>query len=325
MQTYEQSLEIAKEYLLQHDDFLVVSHVQPDGDAVSSTVVVGWLLSCLGKKFTLMNEGPIPKRMQFLMLSEEILNMESNPPDRMFKHVICVDCADFKRVGLTNQFFAEDAIILNLDHHPTNDGYGQVNLIKSDAAATTEILYDLIGEFPIEWTQESATAIYTGILTDTGGFRYSNTTPKVMSMASELLGYGVNGPMLSENLLEEMTPSQMKILIKALSTLEMSSDGLISWVHITPEFMAECGAINEDLEGIVNYPRNISGVEVGILFKAIDDSAVKVSLRSSGTVDVAALAQMFGGGGHVRAAGCRIEGTLDNIIPQVLERVRQLL
>lgn len=325
MQTYEQSLEIAKEYLLQHDDFLVVSHVQPDGDAVSSTVVVGWLLSCLGKKFTLMNEGPIPQRMQFLMLSEQILNLEMNPPDRVFKYVICVDCADFTRVGLTNQHFAKDAIILNLDHHPTNDGYGHVNLIKSDAAATTEILYDLIRKFSMEWTKESATAIYTGILTDTGGFRYSNTTPKVMSMASELLGYGVNGPMLSENLLEEMTPSQIKILIKALSTLEMSSDGLISWVHITPESMVECGAINEDLEGIVNYPRNISGVEVGILFKVIDDTAVKVSLRSSGTVDVAALAQMFGGGGHVRAAGCRIEGTLDHIIPQVLERVRQLL
>jgi phosphoesterase RecJ-like protein len=325
MLTYEQSLEVAKEYLLKHDDYLVVSHVQPDGDAVSSTVVVGWLLSCLGKKFTLINEGAIPQRMQYLMLSDKILNMDINPPNRLFQHVICVDCADFQRVGLTKQFFAEDALILNVDHHPTNDGYGHVNLIKSDAAATAEILYDLIGKFSVEWTQESATAIYTGILTDTGGFRYSSTTPKVMEMASELLSYGVNGPLLAENLLEEMTPSQMKVLIKALSTLEMSSDGLISWVHVTPEHMAECGANNEDLEGIVNYPRNIRGVEVGILFKVIDESAVKVSLRSSGTVDVATLAQMFGGGGHARAAGCRMVGTLDSIIPQVIERVRQLL
>jgi len=325
MQTYEQSIEEAKQYLLKHDDFLVVSHVQPDGDAVSSTVAVGWLLSCLGKKFTLLNEGPVPQRMQFLTLADTILNMEINPPTRKFQNVICVDCADFGRVGLTNQYFAEDALILNVDHHPTNDGYGHVNLIKTDAAATAEILYDLIRLFPVEWTQESATAIYTGILTDTGGFRYSNTSPKVMGIASELLSYGVNGPLLAENLLEEMTPSQMKVLIKALSTLEMSADGLISWVHVTPEHMVECGAANEDLEGIVNYPRNIRGVEVGILFKVINENAVKVSLRSSGTVDVAAFAQTFGGGGHVRAAGCRIEGTLDTIIPQVIERVRQLL
>ncbi|AOZ94266.1 DHH family phosphoesterase [Paenibacillus crassostreae] len=325
MQTYEQSLEVAKEFLLKHDDFLVVSHVQPDGDAVSSTVAVGWLLSCLGKKFTLINEGHIPQRMKYLMLSDKIINMEMNPPDRMFKHVICVDCADFQRVGLTKHFFATDAQILNVDHHPTNDGYGHVNLIKSDAAATAEILYDLINKFSVEWTQASATAIYTGILTDTGGFRYSNTTPKVMGMASELLSYGVNGPMLSENLLEEMTPSQMKVLIKALSTLEMSADGRISWVYITPEHMVECEAVNEDLEGIVNYPRNIRGVEVGILFKVIDNNAVKVSLRSSGSVDVGALAQSFGGGGHARAAGCRMEGTLEQIISQVLKQVNQLL
>ncbi|MHA0856011.1 DHH family phosphoesterase [Paenibacillus sp. CMAA1364] len=325
MQTYEQSLDSAKEYLLKHDDYLVVSHVQPDGDAVSSTVVVGWLLSCLGKKFTLVNEGSIPHRMEFLMLSDTILDMGINPPSRVFQHVICVDCADFMRVGLTKQFFAEDALILNIDHHPTNDGYGAVNLIKSDAAATAEILYDLVGKFSIEWTEAAATAVYTGLLTDTGGFRYSNTTPKVMRVVSELLTYGVDGPWLSEKLLEEMTPSQMRILIKALSTLEMSSDGLISWVHITSESMKECGAINEDLEGIVNFPRNIQGVEVGILFKVIDDTAVKVSLRSSGKVDVAALAQQFGGGGHMRAAGCRIEGTLDEIVPNVLEQVRQLL
>lgn len=325
MQTYEQCLDEAKEYLLKHDDFLVVSHVQPDGDAVSSTVAVGWLLSCLGKKFTLLNEGPIPQRMHFLTLSDTILNMEINPPTSMFQHIICVDCADFERVGLTKRFFADDALMLNVDHHPTNDGYGHVNLIKTDAAATAEILFDLIERFDFEWTEEVATAIYTGMLTDTGGFRYSNTSPKVMAIASKLLTYGVNGPVLAENLLEEMTPSQMKVLIKALSTLETTPDGRISWVYVTPEHMMECEAINEDLEGIVNYPRNIRGVEVGILFKVINENAVKVSLRSAGNVDVAAFAQSFGGGGHVRAAGCRIEGTLDTIIPQVIERVKQLL
>jgi len=322
MQTYEQELQQVKSFLLEHDDYLVVSHVQPDGDAVSSTLAVGWLLSCLGKKFTMINEGPIPKRMNMLWHAGDIINGSEEPPDRMFTHVICVDCADFARVGNVRTLFAEDATIVNIDHHPTNDRYGAVNLVLPQAAATAEILYDLLNACGITWDAEIATAVYTGLLTDTGGFRYTNTSPKVMSIASELLGHGVNGPELAEILLEEMTLPQMKVLVEALNTLRVSEDGKIAWVHITPDHMERCGAASEDLEGIVNYPRNIQGVEVGILFKLLKSGIVKVSLRSAGKVDVAALAQGFGGGGHVRAAGCSLEGPLEDVIPRVVEQVR---
>ncbi|KTD87595.1 DHH family phosphoesterase [Paenibacillus etheri] len=325
MQSYEQSLQQTREFLLEHDDYLVVSHVQPDGDAVSSTLAVGWLLSCLGKKYTMLNEGPIPKRMEYLWHSDEIINMASSEPPRQYGNVICVDCADFQRVGLTHRYFANDALILNIDHHPTNNGYGLVNLIKPDAAATAEILFDLLKTFEIEWDLDIATALYTGLLTDTGGFRYTNTSPKVMAAVSELLSYGVNGPELAETLLEEMTLPQIKILNKALNTLQLSPEGDIAWLYVTPEDMIECVAANEDLEGLVNYPRNIRGVEVGILFKVIHEHAVKVSLRSAGKVDVADLAQTFGGGGHTRAAGARIEATLETAIAQVLEEVRRHL
>lgn len=325
MQSYEQSLQQTREFLLEHDDYLVVSHVQPDGDAVSSTLAVGWLLSCLGKKYTMLNEGPIPKRMEYLWHSDEIINMASSEPPRQYSNVICVDCADFQRVGLTQRYFEKDALILNIDHHPTNNGYGFVNLIKPDAAATAEILFDLLKTFEIEWDIDIATALYTGLLTDTGGFRYTNTSPKVMAAVSELLSYGVNGPELAETLLEEMTLPQIKILNKALNTLQLSPEGDIAWLYVTPEDMIECAAANEDLEGLVNYPRNIRGVEVGILFKVIHEHAVKVSLRSAGKVDVADLAQTFGGGGHTRAAGARIEATLETAIAQVLEEVRRHL
>ncbi|KKO53300.1 DHH family phosphoesterase [Paenibacillus sp. DMB20] len=325
MQTYEQELQQVRQYLLEHDDYLIVSHVQPDGDAVSSTLAVGWLLSRLGKKFTMINEGIIPKRMKILWHAEELINMSETRPQRKFSKIICVDCADFDRVGRTRQLFSEDAMIVNIDHHPTNNRYGTVNLVLPEAAATAEILFDLINLFDVEWDAEAATAVYTGLLTDTGGFRYSNTSPKVMEIASKLLSYGVNGPELAETFLEEMTLPQMKVLVQALNTLEMTSDGKIAWVYVTPQHMLESGAENEDLEGIVNYPRNIQGVEVGILFKSLNSGAVKVSLRSAGKVDVANLAQAFGGGGHVRAAGCRIEGELEAIIPQVIERVKQAL
>lgn len=323
--TYEQELQQTAQFLLEHDDYLIVSHVQPDGDAVSSTLGVGWLLSRLGKKFTMINEGPIPKRMNSLWHAGEIINMSEHKPERSFSRIICVDCADFQRVGKTRELFSEEAIIVNIDHHPTNDRYGAVNLVLPEAAATAEILFDLIHRFDVEWDEQVAAAIYTGLLTDTGGFRYSNTSPKVLNIASELLAYGVNGPELAETLLEEMTLPQMKVLVSALNTLRMTEDGKIAWVHVTPQHMVESEAMNDDLEGIVNYPRNIQGVEVGILFKTLESGAVKVSLRSAGKVDVAALAQSFGGGGHVRAAGCRIEGELDEVISRVVEQVKSKL
>ncbi|MFI2857028.1 bifunctional oligoribonuclease/PAP phosphatase NrnA [Paenibacillus sp. JSM ZJ436] len=325
MLTYKQELQQAKEFLLEHDDYLIVSHVQPDGDAVSSTLAVGWLLSRLGKKYIMVNEGAIPKRMKVLWHADELINMTEQRPEGDFKHVICVDCADFLRVGRTRELFADDALILNIDHHPTNDRYGHVHVVLPEAAATAEILYDLIHEFDVEWNADIAAAIYTGLLTDTGGFRYSNTSPKVMSIASNLLSHGVNGPELAESLLEEMTLPQMKVLVKALNTLQLSEDGKVAWVYVTPEDMADTGAMNEDLEGIVNFPRNIQGVEVGILFKAVSPDAVKASFRSAGKVDVAALAQEFGGGGHVRAAGCRIEGGLDQVMSQVIKAVKKAL
>ncbi|WP_223066814.1 DHH family phosphoesterase [Paenibacillus caui] len=325
MQISEQELQSAVDFIKEHDDFLIVSHVQPDGDAVSSTLAVGWLLSCLGKKYAMVNEGPIPRRMSYLWHADKIVDLSKESLPHTYKHVICVDCADFKRVGTTREYFDGDALLLNIDHHPTNDGYGSVNLIVPDAAATAEILFDVLECAGVELDKDAATAIYTGILTDTGGFRYSNTSPKVMSIASRLLEYGVDGPWLSEQLLEQMTYPQLRILTKALNKLECTEDGKISWVSITDEDLAEAGAIHEDLEGIVNYPRNISGVEVGMLFKVINGNAVKVSMRSAGKVNVAAVAQSFGGGGHVRAAGARLEGTLSEVVAAVVERVKQEL
>ncbi|SMF16794.1 DHH family phosphoesterase [Paenibacillus barengoltzii] len=320
--TYERDLSQTKEFLTQNDHFLIVSHVQPDGDAVSSTLAVGWLLSCLGKKFVMVNEGPIPKRMHYLWHADEILDLSVTSLDRKFDHVICVDCADFKRVGKTNEWFAEGARLLNIDHHPTNDLYGLVNLVVPNAAATAEILFDLINYMDLPLDQTIATVLYTGLLTDTGGFRYSNTSPKVMAAASKLLEYGVDGPALSELLLEQMTLPQLRLLTRALNGLQLTEDGKISWVSVTDEDLQATGAVHEDMEGIVNYPRNIQGVEVGLLFKVINEQAIKVSMRSAGKVDVAKVAQSFGGGGHVRAAGARIEGTLDTVVPRVLEQVR---
>ncbi|MFC5532501.1 DHH family phosphoesterase [Cohnella yongneupensis] len=320
------TLQEAAAFIRERDDFLVVSHVQPDGDAISSTVAIGWLLAKLGKTFTMLNEGPVPSRLQYLWRSEDIVTIRNDEePKRQYRLVICVDCADYARIGRGKAWVAEGAEILNIDHHPTNDGYGLVNVLKFHAAATAEIIIELIDAMSFPLDKDVATAIYTGLLTDTGGFRYSSTSPEVMAIASRLLTAGVNGPELAELLLERMSIGQMQMIQRGLSRLAFTPDQKIGWIWVTSEDLAETGATNEDLEGLVNYPRNIEGVEVGLLFKVNGETSVKVSLRSAGKVNVAAVAQHFGGGGHVRAAGCRLTEPLDEVISQVVSVVRKAL
>ncbi len=320
------ALREAAAFIRERDDFLVVSHVQPDGDAISSTVAIGWLLEKLGKTHTMLNEGPVPARLRYLRRSGDIVTIpEDAPPKRQYRNVICVDCADYARVGRGQAWVAEGAEILNIDHHPTNDGYGAVNLLKFHAAATAEIIFELLDAMSLPLDRDVATAIYTGILTDTGGFRYSNTSPEAMAMASRLLEAGANGPELAETLLERMSLGQMQMIGRGLSRLAFSDDRRIAWLWVTSEDLAETGASNEDLEGLVNYPRNIEGVEVGMLFKENGTASVKVSLRSAGLVNVAAVAQRFGGGGHVRAAGCRLTVPLAEAIVETVSVVRKAL
>ncbi len=323
--SYLKQLDLALEFMRNADHFLVVSHVQPDGDAISSTVVVGWLLQKLGKSAVLINEGELPSRLSFLDQFDSILNYKKAAPPQQFDAIIAVDCADFKRIGEVASSFAPGAKLLNIDHHPTNNGFGSVNVIRAEAAATVEILFDLIERTNILLDLNCATAIYTGLLTDTGGFRYSNTSPRVMDIASQLLALGVSGNDLADHLLEKMTMAKLKLLQIALNRLTFTENLEIGWVFIGKDDLRNTGAVPEDLEGIVNYALNVDGVEVGILFKEAEDGSVKASLRSAGKANVAAIAQLFGGGGHVRAAGCRLEGSREDSVSELVDAVRKAL
>jgi phosphoesterase RecJ-like protein len=223
-------------------------------------------------------------------------------------------------MGKVHQAFAEDASILNIDHHATNDLFGSHNVVFADAAATVEILYDLSLELGIPLTHELNVCIYSGLLTDTGGFRYANTTPKVMQIAADMLQRGVKGHVLAEQLLEKLTYPQITLLQRTLNSLSFAHNKQVGWLAVTLDDLAASGASSEDLDGLVNYPRNVEGVEVGLLFKE-RPGIVKVSLRSAGRVDVAQVAKTFGGGGHVRAAGCAINGTLQEAIERVVKEV----
>lgn len=325
---YRRQLEEAKAFILNQDRFLVVSHVNPDGDAIGSTLAVGHMLKQLGKSFHMINEGQVPGKFGMLPGMPEISNfleMEAQGNRLAFDCVISVDCADYERIGRVVDWFPDSVPLLNIDHHPTNDSFGTAVLLRPDAAATAEVLYDLAYVLGIQWEKPVAQCIYTGLLTDTGGFRYSNTTPKVLNIASEMLRYGVNGNELADQLLERLTFSSVLVLKKALAQLDFTPDKRIAWMSVSLDDIREAGADSGDMDGLVNYPRNIEGVEVGILFKQADSTKYKVSLRSAGKADVAAIAQLFGGGGHVRAAGCTVSGTLQQVIDQVVAEVGRAL
>ncbi|WP_163857833.1 DHH family phosphoesterase [Paenibacillus elgii] len=322
---YAVQLQAAAGFIREQDDFLVVAHVQPDGDAAGSTFAVAWMLQSLNKRFTLINEGRIPDKFMYMAGPHTVIEYVKDPPERKFSAVISVDCADFGRIGLVSECFAQERKLLNIDHHATNDGFGTVNLVRSDAAATVEVLYDLALELNLEFTPELNDCIYTGLLTDTGGFRYSNTTPKVMQIAADMLARGVKGYELAERLLETMTLGQVSLLKRSLNTLSFAHENKVAWLSVTLDDLSATDASSEDMDGLVNYARNVEGVEVGMLFKEKEPGIIKVSFRSGGLADVAALAQKFGGGGHVKAAGCTIRGSMSETVERVVREVGMAL
>jgi bifunctional oligoribonuclease and PAP phosphatase NrnA len=325
MSEIQASLEAAARFITENEHFLVVNHVNPDGDATGSLLAMGWLLKQLGKQVTLVNEGTTPDKFMFLPGATGIENADAVKEVPSHDVVITCDCADFSRVGRVEDWFAEGYCLLNIDHHPTNDLFGTVNLVRVDAAATAEVIFDLIQHMEVELTQELATCLYTGLLTDTGGFRYSNTTPHVMQAASSLLSHGVAPGAIAERVLEAITKPHLELLKRALQTLEFTDEDQVASMTVTLADMRETGAAGEDTEGLVNYARNVEGVEVGILYKEVPDGKIKVSMRSRSQVDVAAIATAFGGGGHVRASGCTIHGSIEEAKKRVEEKVSEAL
>jgi bifunctional oligoribonuclease and PAP phosphatase NrnA len=321
--SYQDELCSAGRFFKENDRFLVINHISPDGDATGSLLAVGHMLTALGKTFVLANEGVTPDKFLFLPLGHKIANLSEDIFDQKYSHVIAVDCGDAKRMGKAVNSMAEDVSILNIDHHQSNDNFGAFNLIRTDACATAEILFDLVKEMELPLTRDLAMCLYTGILTDTGGFRYSNTNAVVMNKAAELLSVGVDPSVVAERCLETITSSYIRLLQFVLPTLCLDMKGKVASLTITTEAMREASANSEDMEGIVNYARNIEGVEVGILYKQMDTSTVKVSLRSRSIIDVANIAKEVGGGGHARAAGCTIQGNINEVQALILKKVKE--
>ncbi|GAB6932218.1 DHH family phosphoesterase [Calditerricola satsumensis] len=317
------ALTDAVRFLHDHDDFLVVAHTNPDGDATASVLAMACILERLGKRYTLANEGETPRRYAFLPRADRIVNHGRHPLGRTYTAAIALDCADLERIGDVRNVLAPNAAVLNIDHHVTNTRYGSVNLVVPQDAATAQVVYRLAQAAGVALDAELATCLYAGILSDTGGFRYANTTAEALRVAGELVAAGVRPDVVAERILELLTEPQLRLLQRVLPSLERYGDGRIACLTVTLEDVAAAQATRGDLEGLVAYARNLEGVAVGVLFREDAPDAVKVSLRAREPVDVARIAQEFGGGGHVRAAGCTLRVPLDEAKRRVIARLER--
>jgi phosphoesterase RecJ-like protein len=299
-------------FLQSASDVVIVSHINPDGDAIGSMAAMGHIVRALGKRVTFVHETGVPQRFSFLLDAPCVAyDAQMNP----HAYVICVDCASLDRIGAVQRMC--HGAVLNIDHHATH------NYVVPLAASTTHVLMDVLRHLRVPLTQPLASCLYAGLLTDTGGFRFRSATADVFAVAHELVCAGADAHALAFRLLEQKTMQHVHVLSRALQTLSFACGDKVAWVALDREALA--GAAEDDIEGIVHIPTTIAGVHVGVLFKQKDDHEVKVSLRAQANINVAHIAQQFGGGGHIAAAGCTVYDTMERAIQRVIAAVCAVL
>ncbi len=293
------------------------SHINPDGDAIASVVAMGLSLASLQKETTLYNESPIPAVYRFLPSVKRIVRHIDR--QTIYDTAIVLDCGNLQRIGKAASFVSRIPVIINIDHHVSNTSFGDFRLIDFSACATVAIIYRLLKQMELSITKDIATLIYTGILTDTGSFRFSNTNKSAFAICKEMIDIGVDPYYVARNVYETFSPGYIKLLHKALGSIEISKNGKLSMIMLTQEMLDETGAQPEEINGLINYAKAINNVKIAVLIHRTSDTKgtkgkaqgrFRVSLRSDGTVDVAAFASSFGGGGHYRAAGFEIDSSI---------------
>lgn len=298
--------------------FLIGCHVHPDGDAIGSLLAMGLALLNRGKKVEMVCSEGVPNVYYFLegsrLINREI-NFSASP-----EVLICVDCAEKERISLPPEVWSIKGLtVINIDHHITNGGFGDLNLIDSNVGATGELIFYLLreGRYPID--RKIATALYTAVATDTGFFRYANTSASVLEAALSLVrDFQVEPAKVAEQVHEQKSYNSILMLGEVLRTLQRGAGGRVAWMVLDQKLLSRYAVENEETESFVNYARSIEGVEIGLLFKELRPNEIKLSWRSASNVDVSKLASYFGGGGHTRAAGCNIAGPVSEVVKKVL-------
>ena len=309
---------------------LLASHSQPDGDAVSSILALGLAIGKLGKKTTIYNASPIPAVYRFLPSVERIVRHIKKA--NTYDVALVLDCGDLPRVGQATATVSQIPVVINIDHHISNTGFGDIQLIDPLACSTAEIVYRLIKTMDVPIDTAMATSIYTGILTDTGSFRFSSTNQAAFAISQEMAELGVEPHEVAQHVYGTYSLGRIKLLNLALDSIEISDNGKLSIMTVTGAMLEETRTQPEDADGMINYARRIEDVKVAALIHEQKNGKTNsngqrrfhVSLRSDGSVDVAAIAGRFGGGGHTSAAGFQVETTLKKLKSDIITLAQNL-
>ena len=298
----------------ESDNIVLISHVNPDGDALGSSLSMYNILKNMNKNVSVVNVTDLAPYLDFLPNYDKVKKQLPKNIDLM----ISFDCGSFDRLGIEEK----PKFLINLDHHISNTNYGDINLIE-EAASTSQVVFNILEANNVKIDKDSATCIYTALVTDTGNFQYESVTAEVFRVASELVKCGVKPEFVSKMLYERDRLSRLRFLAKALDTLELSLEGKVGIVEITNELMQKTGAVKDDTDGVVNMVRKLATVEVAIMLREEENGDIKISLRSKNYVDVSKIAVKYGGGGHIRASGATIKDkTFSEIKSMLLEDIR---
>jgi phosphoesterase RecJ-like protein len=308
------------EILHRNNAFLISTHVSPDGDCIGSQLALAWYLTANGKSVTVYNHDPVPTKFMFL---EGTRHIEVEKPSGPFDVLVILDCSNPDRLAWDG-YRAIAPTVVNIDHHRDNIRFGDLNIVEN-CAATAEIIFRYFAAHDVQYPQHVAEDLYAAIMTDTGAFRFSNTTASVLSICAELVEKGANCSRIYENVYASYSREGLLLLSRIWSTLSFHLDNRVCTMELPLKLIDELGATYGDSEGVADLTTVVDGVEVGMLIKHTENQT-HFSLRSKNQVDVGRIAKkVTGGGGHSNAAGCTIEAPIEQALPEMLDLIRQEL
>jgi phosphoesterase RecJ-like protein len=320
-----ENLPRAVEALRAANSVLLTMHRGPDGDALGSALALGCALREMGRDVVVYNPDELPYNFRFLAGADSV--QKSLAPDAAFDVTVATDAGSVDRLGPDVPPPPRRGMLVNLDHHVTTEPFGDVNYVDPSAASVGILAYKIIHGLGHPLSRDAAECIYASILADTGCFRYSSTDPECLRIAAELLERGVDPWEMTVRVYEQQPLARMRLLAEVLGTLELSAGGKLATITITRDMVARTGTHLDLTDGFINYGRSIDGVEVAAALREPENGSKswRVSFRSRGNVDVAAIAQKLGGGGHRNAAGCSVEGDRESVRDRIASEIAEAL
>lgn len=311
----DDNLSIIAEYLKNARDIVILPHDNVDGDAIGSALALGIALKSLNKDVDVIIGEAVPSTLNFLPGLELI----KSKAQKTYDVALNIDNGDISRLGYREQYYKSARIKLSIDHHSTNKVDASHSYVDVNSAATGEIVYDLIVKLlNVSLNSDIALCLYTAIVTDTGGFRYTNTTPRTLEISAELLRHNIDFAYVNKRVFDMVSHTKLSLMKETMNSLRLLEDGKIAVSFLSYDFLKQYSAKNDDFEGLVNIGRNLEGVEVSIFLREEERNHYRVSLRSNDYVDVSKIAEEFNGGGHKRAAGLNIDGDLEDAVSSIV-------